>query len=175
MCLVAQYVRLFPTPWTDYSHQASPGKNTGVGYHVLLQEVFPNQGSNPGFPHCWQILYHLSHQGNLRGDLTQVRRSGKASLRRLQLHWSVNDEEELKLHSMQRAYDGQRPCGSSGPGNHGGVEVGWWGLQRELGYSWWRQDGVQEGVKPTQVLDHFRDAFVLIVWENCQGFISSGR
>lgn len=33
----------------------------------------------------------------------------------------------------------------------------------------------KEGVKPTQVLDHFRDAFVLIVWENCQGFISNGR
>ena len=26
---------------------------------------FPNQGSNPGFLHCGQILYHLSHQGSL--------------------------------------------------------------------------------------------------------------
>jgi len=24
---------------------------------------FPNQGSNPGLPHCRQILYHLSHKG----------------------------------------------------------------------------------------------------------------
>ena len=24
----------------------SPGKNTGVGYHFLLQEIFPTQGSN---------------------------------------------------------------------------------------------------------------------------------
>ena len=24
----------------------------------------PNPGSNPGFPHCRQILYCLSHQGN---------------------------------------------------------------------------------------------------------------
>ena len=24
----------------------------------------PNQGSNPGLPHCRQILYHLSHQGS---------------------------------------------------------------------------------------------------------------
>ena len=23
----------------------------------------PDQGSNPGFPHCRQTLYHLSHQG----------------------------------------------------------------------------------------------------------------
>ena len=43
----------------------SPGKNTGVGCHVLLQGIFPTQGSNPGLPHCRQILYHLSHQGNL--------------------------------------------------------------------------------------------------------------
>ena len=25
----------------------------------------PNQGSNPSFLHCRQILYHLSHQGSL--------------------------------------------------------------------------------------------------------------
>ena len=25
--------------------------------------VFPTQGSNPGLPHCRQILYRLSHQG----------------------------------------------------------------------------------------------------------------
>ena len=42
----------------------SPGKNTGVGCHALLQGIFPTQGSNPGLLHCRQILYHLSHQGN---------------------------------------------------------------------------------------------------------------
>ena len=26
----------------------SPGKNTGVGCHALLQGIFPTQGSNPG-------------------------------------------------------------------------------------------------------------------------------
>ena len=28
----------------------SPGKNTGVGSHALLQGIFPNQGWNPGSP-----------------------------------------------------------------------------------------------------------------------------
>ena len=42
----------------------SPGKNTGVGCHFLLQQIFPTQGSNPGLPHCRQTLYHLSHQGS---------------------------------------------------------------------------------------------------------------
>ena len=50
----------FHHPW-DF-----PGKNTGVGCHFLLQEVFPTHRLNPGLPHGWhyrQTLYHLSHQG----------------------------------------------------------------------------------------------------------------
>ena len=45
-------------PWN------SPGKNTGVGRHFLLQRIFPTQGSNLGLLHCKQILYCLSHQGS---------------------------------------------------------------------------------------------------------------
>ena len=44
----------------------SPGKNTGVGCHALLQEIFPTPGWNPGLPHCRQILYCLSHQESPR-------------------------------------------------------------------------------------------------------------
>ena len=47
-------------------HGDSPGKNTGVGCHALLQGIIPTQGLNPGFPHCRQILYCLSHQGRPR-------------------------------------------------------------------------------------------------------------
>ena len=43
-------------------HGDSPGKNTGVGCHAFLQEIFPTQRSNPGLPHCRWILYCLSHQ-----------------------------------------------------------------------------------------------------------------
>ena len=42
----------------------TPGKNTGVGCHVVLQGVFPTQGLNPGLPRCRQILYQLSYQGS---------------------------------------------------------------------------------------------------------------
>ena len=42
----------------------SPGKNTGVGSHALLQGISLTQGSNMGLPHCRQILYSLSHQGS---------------------------------------------------------------------------------------------------------------
>ena len=48
------------SPWN------SPGQNTGVGCHSLLQGIFPAQGSNPGLPHRKQILYQLSHQGSSR-------------------------------------------------------------------------------------------------------------
>ena len=47
-------------PWN------SPGQNTGVGSFSLFQGIFPTQGSNPGLPHCRQILYQLSHQGSPR-------------------------------------------------------------------------------------------------------------
>ena len=61
-CLTLQPHGLYPTwflcPW-DF-----PGKNTGVGCHSLLQEIFLTQGLNSGLPHCRQTLYHLSHQWN---------------------------------------------------------------------------------------------------------------
>ena len=44
-------------------HEDSPGKNTGVGCHALLQGIFRTQGSNLGLPHCRWVLYQLSHQG----------------------------------------------------------------------------------------------------------------
>ena len=52
-CSLTRFLR----PW-DF-----PGKNTEVGCHFLLQEIFLTQGLNPGLPHCRQTLYHLCHQG----------------------------------------------------------------------------------------------------------------
>ena len=72
MCIRAQSLQSCPTLCDpmDYSlpgscvHGDSPGKNTGVGCHALLQGIFPTQGLNPGLAHCRWILYHLSHQGS---------------------------------------------------------------------------------------------------------------
>ena len=41
-------------------HGDSPGKNTRVGSHDLLQGIFPTQGLNPGLLHCRHILYCLN-------------------------------------------------------------------------------------------------------------------
>ena len=48
------------SPWNSLS------QNTGVGNCSLLQGIFSTQGSNPGLPHCRQILYQLSHKGSPR-------------------------------------------------------------------------------------------------------------
>ena len=52
------HVQLFVTPWTVVARLLcpwdSPGKNTGVGSHFLLQRIFPTQGSNLS-------LLHLLH------------------------------------------------------------------------------------------------------------------
>ena len=71
LCLVTSVVfdSLGPmdcSPPGSSVHGESPGKNSGVGCHALLREIFPTQGLNPGLPHCRQIFYHLSHQGSPR-------------------------------------------------------------------------------------------------------------
>ena len=48
-----------------YSPWNSPGQNTGVNSLSLLQGIFPTQGLGPGLLHCRQILYQLSHKGNI--------------------------------------------------------------------------------------------------------------
>ena len=51
-------VRLFTTPWTPPARLLcpwdSPGKNTGVGCHALLQGIFLTQGLNLHLLH-WQM------------------------------------------------------------------------------------------------------------------------
>ena len=53
-------------------HEDSPGKNTGVDCHALLQGIFPAQGLNPGLLHWRQILHHKSHQGSPRYTIKYI-------------------------------------------------------------------------------------------------------
>ena len=53
-CLTLCDLMDYSTPGSSV-YQNSPDKNTGVGCHSLLQEIFPTQGSNP----CLlQLLHH---------------------------------------------------------------------------------------------------------------------
>ena len=62
LCLVAQSCPTLCNPM-DRSlpgssvRRDSPGKNTGVGCYVLLQEIITTQRLNPGLLHCRWILY----------------------------------------------------------------------------------------------------------------------
>ena len=63
LCLVSQ---LCPTlcdsmdcsPPGSSVYGDSPGKHTGVACHVLVQGIFPTQGSSPGLPHCMRTNHH---------------------------------------------------------------------------------------------------------------------
>ena len=72
LCLAAQSCLILCLP-VDCSppgfstHGDSPGKNTRLSCHTLLQGIFPTQASNPGLLHCREIFFnHLSHQGSPR-------------------------------------------------------------------------------------------------------------
>ena len=67
VCMLSRFshAQLFATLWNSPPGSSipgdSPGKNTGVGCHVLLQEIFPTQGSNSGLLqllHSRWILHH---------------------------------------------------------------------------------------------------------------------
>ena len=51
----------------------SPGKNTEVACHALLQGIFPTHGVNPGLLHCRLILYCLSHEASKLGTYFKCR------------------------------------------------------------------------------------------------------
>ena len=79
---------LYPTrllsPWN------SPGKDTGVGSHCLLQGIFPTQGSNPGLPHCRHIHVSALHPflwlNNIPSQKTKIMASGPIT------SWEIDGE-----------------------------------------------------------------------------------
>ena len=76
VCLVAQLCPTLCDPIDcnlpgSSVHGDSPGKNTGVGCHFLLQGIFPTQGLNPGVLHYRWILSCLIHQGSPGGLKSQ--------------------------------------------------------------------------------------------------------
>ena len=69
LCLMAQSCltlcdRMDCSPPGSSDRRDSPGKNTGVGCHALLQGIISTQELNQDLLHCRQILYQLSYQGS---------------------------------------------------------------------------------------------------------------
>ena len=64
----------FLCPWD------SPGKNTGVCCYILLQRIFPTQGSNPHLLHLlhWQVdSLPLSHLGSPFTTIRNIKNKSK--------------------------------------------------------------------------------------------------
>ena len=80
-----------------YNPWNSPGYNTRIGSHSLLQGIFPTQGLNPGLPQCRRILYQLSHQGSSRN-------TGVGSLSFLQWVFGTQESSWGLLHCRQILY-----------------------------------------------------------------------
>ena len=52
------------SPASSFVHGDSPGKNTRVGCHTILQEIFPTQGLNPRLLHWRKILYRANREAH---------------------------------------------------------------------------------------------------------------
>ena len=104
VCYSFSCVQLFVTPRT-IAHQASlsmdsPGKNTGVDRHSLLQRNFPTQGSNPGLLHHRQVLNHLSYGEilTIKYHVTSMHIFRKKNILLVQLMTHQKQLTEIHLH-----------------------------------------------------------------------------
>ena len=64
-----QFAQLCPTRCDPMDYTAHGVLQARILERVassFLQWIFPTQGLNPGFLHCGQVLYQLSHQGSPR-------------------------------------------------------------------------------------------------------------
>ena len=79
-----------------------------MGCHVLLQGIFPTQGSNLGLLHCRQIRYYLSHQGSPPRTVAEATPGEHAG-------GEEDSEPDTNLTEMARVV-GSKPGGQRGVG-----------------------------------------------------------
>ena len=68
-----------------------------MGCHSLLQGIFPIQRSNPGLPHCRQILYQLSHKRSPREVKAIVFPAVKYGCE----SWTINKAEHQRIDAFE--------------------------------------------------------------------------
>ena len=81
-------------------HGVLQGRITGEGSHSLLQGIFLTQGSNPGFLHCIQFPYCLSHQGTPAGRRRKVCLTRAAQVARVVTNHPVQERWETGVRSL---------------------------------------------------------------------------
>ena len=93
-------MQLFVNPWTvacSSVHRDSPGKNTGVGCHALLQGNLPNPGIKPRSP-------TLQADSLLSESPGKPKNTGVGSLSLLQVIFLAEDSNWGLLHRRQILY-----------------------------------------------------------------------
>ena len=82
-------------------HGDSPGKNTGVGCHFLLQGIFPTQGLNP----AWQAAFftHQAAREALNGEKSGPTKDSdkKNEIKLKGQHSSLSRPSDTTLHQLQ--------------------------------------------------------------------------
>ena len=92
-------------PWN------SPGKNTGVASHSLLQGIFLTQGSNSGLQHCRLILYCLGPQRSLMSLICRILKKKK---KRYKGTYFKNRKRFIDLENELMVARGKGQLGTSG-------------------------------------------------------------
>ena len=110
----------------DYSSPSSTvrgisqSKNSAVGWHFCLQEIFPTQGLNPSLLHWQTDSLALSHQGSPLSCLGQPSR-GQLPLWALSVLAATWQSELKKVQNWQT---GKRTARSHSLGQRGGCRKG---------------------------------------------------
>ena len=104
-CLVAQSCPTLHNPmdWSPPGSSVrgdSPGKNTGVSCHALLQGIFPTQGSNPGLLYCrWILFFFFLQVDSLPSEPPgNPKNTGVVSLSLLQGNFLTQESNQGLLH-----------------------------------------------------------------------------
>ena len=105
LCIVTQSCPILCNPMgyrpPGSVHGDSPGKNTGVDCHALLQGTLPTQGSNPGLPHCRWIPYHLSNKRSPDSTFSSVQLLSRAQL--FVTPWIAARQASLSITNTRRS------------------------------------------------------------------------
>ena len=121
LCLVSQSCLTLHNPMNcsppgSSVHEDSPGKNSGVDCHALLQRVFPTRALNPGLLHCRWILYclNLKNLGGAKEEMCIVstgmhKRAGAGHTKTGQLLPALKgDEFSLSFYQSWRKKEGSK-------------------------------------------------------------------
>ena len=103
-------------PWT------SPGKNTGVSCHALLQGIFPTQGLNPCLLHCRKTLFTFEPPAKAIASLFVCVLSHFSHAWLLATLWSVAHQAPLTMRFSSQEYWSGLPCLSPGDHPNPGIE-----------------------------------------------------